>query len=222
MSKHLCFGWVGDSLTEGYGDGVVISCNGVSGRFLRFSIGVQGEVSTIHVNMGVSGRLVHQYIDVAKSIIDADPTRYSAILTSIWSPNIPAGEVAGYWPTRPENLNSMITALESFEQFLLDRSIVFMPTFMGGSPYATTYDTQVALQEHVDFCTNKWPWLLNFNTPIQSPIVSAGPYIDTSRYCDDATHPNIAGYDAQYAWGSSRLMPAFEQACTAYGFVEAG
>lgn len=220
MSQHLCFGWTGDSITEGYGDNQTISCRGVSFRFTANQLNTVGAPSMIHYNMGVSGRLVHQYLDVAKSIIDSDPTRFTAILTSVWSPNKPAeAPLAGNWSTDPVNLAAMISALKNFETWLLDRSIVFMPTFMAGSWSTFTTNNRIALQGHLDNCIAKWPWLLNFNEPIQDPAYTDGPRIGPN-YGTDGIHPDVRGYDAQYDWGASRLIPTFNQACTAYGFVD--
>lgn len=219
MSKHLCFLWTGDSLTEGYGDSLTISCQGIPGRFLMASINTAGTPTMMHVNAGVSGRLVPQYIDVAKSVIEADPTKYSAVVVSIWSPNIPQGEQPGWWPTQPENLAAMVAALTAFEAWLLERSIVFIPAFVAGSPFEMGSVRRAALQEHIDACSVKWPWLLNLNTPVQDPAIIDGPYI-VSTYCDDSTHVNSTGLDLQYSYASTRLMPAFQQAVEFYGFVE--
>lgn len=220
MSKHLCFGWVGDSIAEGYGDYITISCMGISARFNRTELNIVGNPTQVHYNMGASGRLVNQYIDIAKSIIDADPSRFSAIITSVWSPNIPPGALSvGDWSTDPVNLAEMISYLEDFEQWLLDRSIVFMPVFLCGSYSGFNTANRIALQGHLDNCKSKWPWLLNFNEPIQDPAYTDGPRIGPD-YGHDGIHPHEIGYDAQYDWGASRLIPAFNQACTTYGFVD--
>lgn len=224
MSKHLCFGWNGDSICEGYSDYITISCMGISFRFTAAQLNTIGAPSMIHYNMGVSGRLVQQYIDVAKSIIEADPTRFSAMIVSIWSPNKPPeAPVAGAYSTSPEVLAGMIASLEAYEAWLLERSIVFMPAFFCGSYSTFTTAHRVALQGHLDNCISKWPWLLNFNTPIQDPAYTDGPrYLSgTSGFGTDGIHPNERGYQAQYDWAAPRLMPAFAQACAAYGFVEA-
>lgn len=218
--SRLVYGWIGDSITEGYGDGVTISCMGVPGRMLRAAIDKATAVTAVHVNMGASGRMVPQYIDIAKGIIEADPTRFTAVLVSIWSPNIPADVEPGEWPTQPANMELMLSALIAFEQWLLERSIVFMPTFMAGSPFNMNDVRCARLQTFLDACTQRWPWLLNLNTPVQNPEVTSGPYMLTGVYCSDATHPNSAGYDAMFGWVSTRLDAAFNQACAAYGFVE--
>lgn len=220
MSKHLCFGWVGDSIAEGYGDSITISCMGVSARFNRAQLNTVGAPSMIHYNMGVPGRRVPQYLDVAKSIIEADHTRFSAIITSVWSPNKTAeAPLAGAYSTSPEVLADMIEKLESFESWVLDRSIVFMPAFFCGSWSTFTTANRVALQGYVNNCATKWPWMLNLNTPIQDPAYTDGPRIGPD-YGSDGIHPNENGYQAQYNYVAPLLIPAFEQACAAYGFVE--
>lgn len=220
MSKHLVFGWTGDSISEGYGDYLTISCMGVSFRFTANQLSISGSPTMIHYNMGASGRRVDQYLDIAKSIIAADPTRFSAIITSVWSPNKPtSAAVAGAWSTDPVNLAAMISSLESFETFCLDRNIVFLPAFLCGTYSTFTTQHRIALQGHLDNCISKWPWLLNFNEPIQDPAYTDGPRIGPD-FGTDGIHPDSRGYQAQYNWGVSRVIPAFNQACTAYGFIE--
>ncbi len=224
MSRTI-FGWVGDSITEGYGDSIPVSCNGIPGRLLRTALDHAGTVTTIHINMGASGMMVPQYIDIAKGLIGADPTRYTAIFCSIWSPNKPAGQPDGDWPTRAENTLAMREALIAFEAWLLERNIVFLPTFMFGSPFemgaATgTNPRRVLLQQHLDACLALWPWLLNLNTPVQNPAVTDGPYGLAPTYCDDATHPNSLGYTTMTNYIAPLIDAAFAAAVAAYGFVE--
>lgn len=220
MSKHLCFGWTGDSIAEGYGDNITISCMGVSARFNRAQLNTVGAPTMIHYNMGASGRLVPQYLDVAKSIIAADPRRFSAIVTSVWSPNKTAeAPLAGAYSTDPTVLAEMHSALDAFEAWLLERNIVFMPAFFCGTYSTFTTANRIALQGHVDSCAAKWPHFLNLNTPIQDPAYTDGPRIG-SAFGTDGIHPDERGYQAQYDYVAPLFLPAFYQGCAHYGFGE--
>ena len=220
MAKKTCFGWVGDSITEGYGDGATISCRGVPGRLLQLEAGITSTVTTIHRNLGASGRLVWEYIDIAKGIIAADPTMYTAIMCSIWSPNLPTGlEAPAVWPTEPENLAAMLAAVVDFEAWLLARSIVFIPTFMAGSPFNANSTTRIRLQAYLDSCIARWPWLLNLNAPIQDPAITDGPSIG-SAFRSDVTHPDTTGYIAQVDYIRPLIPASLAAAVADYGFVE--
>lgn len=59
---------------------MTISCMGISHKFNKNAMNIVGAPSMIHYNMGVSGAMVPQYLDVAKSIIASDSKRFSAIV----------------------------------------------------------------------------------------------------------------------------------------------
>ncbi len=219
MSRNN-YAWVGDSITEGYGDNITISCNGIPGRLLGTVFNTTAPVLEQHLNLGASGMLVTEYIDIAKGVIGADPTFYTAVFCSVWSPNLLTGqEVPAVWPTEPEVLNTMLQALYSFEEWLLERSIIFMPVFLAGSPFNANAFTRQRLQAHVDFCANRWPHFLNINTPIQDPAITDGPYIG-SAFRTDVTHPSSAGYSAQADYVRPLIPGAIATAIAFYGFVE--
>jgi hypothetical protein len=219
MAVKTIYGWVGDSTTEGYGDGATISFRGVPGRLLKLEAATTNTVTILHHNLGASGMMVPHYISIAKGIIDADPRMYTAILCSIWSPNIPNGATPGIWPTDPVNTAAMLAALIDFEAWLLERSIVFIPTFMAGSPFNMNAVTRPRLQTYLNSCIARWPWLLNLNTPVQDPAFTDGPSI-AAAYRDDATHVNSTGLALQATYVRPLLPAALATAVAHYGFVE--
>lgn len=219
MSKHLGFDLVGDSISEGYDDNITVSCYGLFGRFQRYMMTVVGTPTISYRNLGVSGRRVNQYIDVAKSIIEADPSRTSAVFVSIWSPNKPTEQPAGTWPTAPENLANMVTWLQDFEAWCIARRIVFIPVFLAGVYSALSTANRVALQGHLDNCKTLWPFLVNFNEGLQDPAYTDGPRM-ASTWTNDGIHPNQNGYTRQYSTSIGKPLAAYNAAKAFYGVVD--
>lgn len=211
------FLWVGDSITEGFGDNLPVSCYGLPTRF-QYDAVIQNPVIHQHYNLGCSGSMVPQYIDIAKQWIEATPGVITAVVCSVWSPNIPQGQEFS-WAFDPVNLNAMFDAVVAFEAYCLENSMVFMPVFLAGSPLGQNEVTRVQLQAHLDRCIARWPWLIDFNAPIQNPAYTDGPWILLPDYSTDATHPNNAGYSKQYADRASYFIPAYNQAIAYYGFA---
>lgn len=218
MGLRVGFLWVGDSITEGFSDNMPVSCYGLPTRFQYDAILVNPVIHQ-HYNLGCSGSRVNQYIDIAKQWIEATPEVVSVVVCSIWSPNIPQGE-AFEWAFSQVNLDDMYSELLAFESYCLNKSILFMPVFLAGSPLGQNEVTRVTLQGHIDRCVARWPWLIDFNAPIQNPAYTDGPWMLLPDYSTDATHPNTAGYNKQYADRASYFIPAYNQAIAAYGFVE--
>lgn len=218
MAARRTILWVGDSITEGFSDNMPVSCYGLPGRFQRDAM----QAATVirqHLNLGCSGSLVGQYIDIAKQWISATPDSITVCVVSVWSPNIPSGE--GFsWAYDAANLSDMRDELQAFEPWLLERSKVFVPAFIAGSPLGQDDGTQVRLQAHREACAELWPWMLDFNDAIQDPAKPLGPWMLMPTYCGDATHPNADGYDKMYADHSASFESKVDLAIAAYGFVE--
>lgn len=221
--RHL---WSGDSITEGYGDGgVVVSTQGFTQRMNPlYSAGVPADW---HINLGCSGFMVPEYVRRARGVIAASPDSITSVFCSSWSPNKPTNSVDN-WAYLDENLDTMISTLLDFEQFLLDRSIVFVPVFIENSPYpmGASSGARVKLLEYFfPKLTAHWPWWLNLQPATQDPAITDGPQMEYQG-TGDGTHPTTAQYAAiaTYAMadsgnGKPRWQAALEAAATYYGFT---
>ena len=221
------FLWSGDSITEGYSDGAVVSCNGFTQRMnAPYYAGIP---DVWHINLGCSGFMVPQYIRRAKGVIDANPDAFTAVFCSVWSPNMPSGVVEN-WPYLEENLDAMIAALESFETFLLDRSIIFVPTFVENPPYPMGASSGARMKLRDYFFPKLaalWSWWLNLQPATQDPAILDGPQMAFAGAGADGTHPTPSQHDAIAAYaqadsgnGVPRWKNALNLAAAHYGFSE--
>lgn len=223
--------YVGDSLTEGYGDspgdGIfeTVSCYGIPGR-RRFRYMTTGAPVGNHINLGCSGFMVRQYLERLYGYVRADPDAISVAVVSCWTPNKPPAEPASY-STRSDVLADNLAALIEAEAFCLANSIVFIPCFVFASPF-DLLGRQADLKAGVDAVKARFPQTIDLAPIVQDPTITDGPYANP-LWSADSTHANGVGPEGNpYGLGYTALEHQFNldypgalaTAKTLYGFPE--
>jgi lysophospholipase L1-like esterase len=199
--------FVGDSITQGYGDdGQYVSVDGVPGRLIR-SLGSGPNAQYTFINFGQSGWTPEQYLARWKGLAAADPNGATAMVYSIYSPN---GFADGGPHTNTTRINEMEANCIAAEQAAHANGRIFIPCFITGTNMGllgpNTARTDWA-QDNTGLVKSLLDWalarygnqLLDLHSVIQDKK-TIGPAIQdgmtgTPSYTDDETHPNTLGYD---------------------------
>lgn len=192
--------FVGDSITQGYGDGQYFlgSIDGVPGRMLR-AMGVGSDARYSIVNFGRSGYTPEEYLARWKGLARADTNGATAMVFSIYSPN---GFPHGLTQTGVDRMKQTTLAAEVAAK---DLGRVFIPAFITATNYGT--DNARLVRGLLDWARARYgDRLLDLHEAIAD---SASPYGIEMRasMTNDLTHPNQSGYDALGARAVS-IFPA--------------
>ena len=212
--------WIGDSITEGYGDGMAVSAYGFVGRLQVKQWSLLSGAQEQHLNLGSSGKMVDEYLRIGRGFISADPTGITAAFVSIWSPNVPGGD--GSWAYDGANLAAMRIRLEAFAAWCVAQSVLFVPIFIENPPYDAAAWRRSAIAAHIAACAATWPFLLNLQPATQDPEILDGPQM---KYVYDVLHPSPTQHQAiadylleDVGGGVARWAAARLAAAQFYGF----
>jgi len=192
--------FVGDSITQGYGDGEqTLGIDGVTGRMLR-KLGVGNNASYSIVNFGQSGFTPEQYLARWKGLARSDTSGATALVYSIYSPNgFAGGDFSHQNPARMEELKANCLAAEKAAH---DYGRIFIPSFITGTNVFLAgkgdNDLTGMVKDLLDWAKARYgAQLLDLHSAVQPTGADAtiGPSM-ASIYTSDGTHPNRDGYDA--------------------------
>ena len=192
--------FVGDSITQGYGDGEqTLGIDGVPGRLLR-QFGVGDDAAYNIVNFGQSGFTPEQYLARWKGLARADTSGGTAMVYSIYSPNgFAGGDFSHQNPARIEAMKANCLAAEKAAH---DYGRIFIPSFITGTNVFLAgkgdNDLTWMVKDLLDWAKARYGnQLLDLHSAVQpsGPDATVGPSMD-SKYTFDGTHPNAAGYSA--------------------------
>jgi lysophospholipase L1-like esterase len=201
--------FVGDSITQGYGDrNHIVSMDGVPGRLLR-ALGSGADATFSIVNFGQSGFTPEQYLARWKGLARADPEGATAMAYSIFSPNGFAAFDVQTWE-RVEEMKATCIAAEQAAEALGRR---FIPVFITGTNMfflnpCLDRDPRIKwCQDRTDKTKALLDWakerygsrLLDLHEAITDrdtigPSMLGGLF-NQDVYTDDHTHPNTDGYN---------------------------
>lgn len=192
--------FVGDSITQGYGDGEqTLGIDGVPGRLLRH-FGVGGDAAYNIVNFGQSGFKPEQYLARWKGLARADTSGGTALVYSIYSPNGFAG--GDFTHQNMERIEEMKENCLAAEKAAHDYGRIFIPSFITGTNVflAGTGDRDLTwmTKNLLDWAKARYGnQLLDLHSAVQPSGADAtvGPSMD-EKYTIDGTHPSAAGYSA--------------------------
>lgn len=188
--------FVGDSITQGYGDGEqTVGIDGMTGRLLR-SVGVGTSASYSIVNFGQSGFSPEEYLARWKGLAKADVNGATAMAYSIYSPN----GFAGGTPTAPANISqNRIEAMKAnclaAETAAHELGRIFIPMFVTGTNMNLSSEGRLLVKGLLDWAKLRYgDQLLDLHDAVQTSGVIAPEMADA--YHHDGTHPNASGYTA--------------------------
>lgn len=202
--RNLC---VGDSITEGLRDGgvngevpyVPVSCLGYPGRFTHLAAANPASNLPYMVNFGQSGSMVPDYLARAKGVIEADYSRITGCIFSVWSPNTPTPGDPTY-AFLQSTLDDLIVVAQNFHDYLLTRSIIPFPAFLFASPYGVGDVQKARLKTFVDAIETLFPYGF-YPGKISTALggLADPAYLPTMLHgapTTDATHPTsgASGY----------------------------
>ena len=192
--------FVGDSITQGYGDGEqTVGIDGVTGRMLR-KLGVGTNASYNIVNFGQSGFTPEQYLARWKGLARADTSGATAMVYSIYSPNgFAGGDFSHQNSARIEAMKANCLAAERAAH---DYGRIFIPSFITGTNVFLAgegdKDLTWMVKDLLDWAKARYGnQLLDLHSAVQPTGADAtiGPSMGDA-YNNDDTHPNAVGYDA--------------------------
>lgn len=222
---------VGDSITEGFNDGglndqvpyTMVSCLGYPGRLTHVAVATPSANLPYYVNLGQSGSLVSEYFIRAKGIINADPTKITSCIFSVWSPNTttPGNPSEAFEQT---TLNNIRVLVDDFHDFLVSKSIIPIPCFLFASPYGAIPEQFIRLKNHVDSIMSAYPYGLypgaisNTNGGTASDVYISSYYYGAPT--SDATHPQENdGYAILANYIGNNYNTKKQLAATTLGFL---
>lgn len=227
--RILC---VGDSITEGFGDGgvngqvpyVAVSCLGFPGRFTHAAVANPASALPYCVNLGQSGSMVDAYLTRAKGVIEADYQNITACMFSVWSPNTqtPGDPTYAFLQT---TLDELIVTTQAFHDYLAEKSIIPFPMFLFASPYGVGDAQKTRLKNFVDAVETLYPYGF-----YPGKVSSADGGLANAAYLSlgmlhgepttDATHPTSggSGYGVMYDYIAANYAAKRALAISTLGF----
>lgn len=217
--------FVGDSITQGYGDqDHFVSMDGVPGRLLR-ALGSGANAAFSIVNFGQSGFTPEQYLARWKGLARADPEGATAMAYSIFSPNGFAALDFQTWERVDEMKATCIAAEQAAEElgrefipvFITGTNMFFLNPCMDHEPYiAWCQDRTDKIQALLDWAKERYgSRLLDLHEVITDPLTIGpsmlGGLADQPIYTHDHTHPNTSGYNVLGTRAISLLPTLFGQ-----------
>ena len=216
--------WVGDSITQGYGDhDQTVNVDGVPGRVIR-ALGSGTNASYTLINFGQSGFTPEQYLARWKGLARADLLGATAMIYSIYSPNGFADGVN----TNRDRIRAMEDACLAAEQAAHDLGRIFIPAFITGTnmnllnPYldgtkAWAGDQTGLVKELLDWAKARYGNQLMDLHEVIADKTTLGPAMQdgltgSPSYTNDETHPNTLGYDTLGAKAISLLPTVYTNA----------
>lgn len=198
--------FVGDSITQGYGDGEqTVGIDGMPGRLLR-ALGLGSNASFSIVNFGQSGFTPEKYLARWKGLARADANGATAMVYSIYSPN---GFADGVNSTQAR-IDAMKQNTLVAEQAAKNSGRIFIPAFITGTnmnllnpcPNTPTWchDNTGLVKNLLDWAKQRYGnQLLDLHDAIADKT-TVGPamqdgWTGNPKYTNDETHPNALGYD---------------------------
>lgn len=205
--------FVGDSITQGYGDGEqTIGIDGVPGRLLR-ALGVGSNASYNIVNFGQSGFTPEQYLARWKGLARADSSGGTAMVYSIYSPNgFAGGDFSQQNSARIEAMKANCLAAEKAAH---DNGRIFIPAFITGTNIFLAgkgnNDLTWMVKDLLTWAKARYGnQLLDLHDAVNDTS-TLGPSMQT-QYTNDATHPNALGYNALGAKAVSIFSTVYNNA----------
>lgn len=218
--------FVGDSITQGYGDwDQIVNMDGVPGKLLR-AFGVGSDARYSIVNFGQSGFTPEQYLARWKGLARADPAGATAMAYSIFSPNGFAGESNQSW----ERVDEMKANCLAAEAACAELGRKFIPVFITGTnmfflnpcldqrpPVSWCRDETDKTKALLDWAKDRYgSRLLDLHQAITDPS-TIGPSMlgglsDQPIYTIDHTHPSTSGYSALGVEAVSKFEAVVNQA----------
>ncbi len=216
--------WVGDSITQGYGDhDQIVNVDGVPGRVIR-ALGSGTNASYTLINFGQSGFTPEQYLARWKGLARADLLGATAMIYSIYSPNGFADGVH----TNTDRIRAMEDACVAAEHAAHDLGRIFIPAFITGTNMnllnpsldgtkVWVGDQTWLVKELLDWAKARYGNQLLDLHEVIADKATLGPamqdgFTGSPSYTNDETHPNTLGYDTLGAKAISRLPTVYNNA----------